>query len=363
MGLGLFFLTLLFVLVRRDVTFRRLEMKPNNLFFSLFIVHSLAISLVHMNALGFWISICFIFYFLFFNYYQENVRPDYLEIVLKITLYISFLLFIYAFLEYFKVIGEWDYTFLSPIFGKEHQERVEVTFYNPNYYALMLEFFILIGLYKMHRKNKKYKKVFYGVITLCNILAVYFTGTRSTPVVFVSTVVIFFLLLGKIKTGLIVSVILGTLFVLLIMSGNYPRAENLEWALQDRFYIWETALKGIRDNLLFGQGPLTYRNIYELYGGKETYHAHNIILDTLLSYGIVGTSLLVYPFSWFLKLFWKIKDNENLRRQFALFGSLIAVVLIHGIVDLGIFWFQTSFIFLLIVLTAPNLMRKYSTPS
>jgi len=353
-----FLVTTVFLLIKRDLKFSRLEMTPNKITFIFFIVYSLIISMIHMNTLGFWVSLAFIFYFLFFSYYQKNVRPDYLEIILSITLYISFFLFVYAVLEYFKVIGEWDYSFLSPIFEKNHQERVEVTFYNPNYYALMLEFFILIGLYKINRKNKKHQKILYGLITLCNLFAVYFTGTRSTPVVFVSTVIIFYLLLGKIKKGLIASGILGTLFVLLIISGNYPRAENLGWALRDRFYIWETALKGIRDNFFFGQGPLTYRNIYELYGGQETYHAHNIILDTLLSYGIIGTSLLIYPFSWFLKRLWKLKNNEKLRNQFALFGSLIAVVVIHGMVDLGIFWFQTSFLFLFIVLFVPNLLKS-----
>jgi len=192
MGLVLFILSLLFILVLSDKSFRLMKIGSNKLFFNLFILYSLVVSIVHMNTLGFWISICFFFFFLFFNYYQERVRPDYLEIVLKITLYISFILFIYAFLEHFNVIGEWDYTFISPLFGKEHPERVETTFFNPNYYALMLEFFILIGLYKINETDTPHKKSLYGVITLCNILAVYFTGNRSTPFVFVSSVAIFY---------------------------------------------------------------------------------------------------------------------------------------------------------------------------
>jgi len=167
--------------------------------------------------------------------------------------------------------------------------------------------------------------------------------------------------LGKIKIALTVLFTLGPSFILLILTGNYPRVENLSWALQDRFIIWETALQGIRDNFLFGQGPLTYRNVYTLYDGQQTYHAHNIILDTLLSHGIIGTSLLIYPFSWFFNLWWKLKKDEKLRGQFALHGSLMAAVIIHGMVDLGILWFQTGFLFLLILLTVPNLMREQSS--
>jgi len=363
MGLAVFILSLLVILIMSGKSFRLIYSGPNKLFFSLFILYSLIVSIVHRNTLGFLISICFFFFFLFFNYYQEKVCPDYLEVVLKITLYASFILFIYAFLEYFNVIGEWDYAFISPLFGGDHPERVQTTFYNPNYYALMLEFFILIGLYKINETDKSPKKTLYGAITLCNILAVYFTGNRSTPVVFVSSIVIFYFLLGKIKVALTVLFTLGPLFILLILTGNYPRVENLSWAFQDRFNIWETALQGIRDNLFFGQGPLTYRNIYMLYDGQQTYHAHNIILDTLLSHGIVGTSLLIYPFSWFFRLWWKMKKDEKLRGQFALHGSLITAVLIHGIVDLGILWFQTGFLFLLILLTVPNFMREQSSLS
>lgn len=357
-GLTFFFLSLFVMLAISKPSCQWMKVGSIKITFSIFIVFSLLVSLIHSNVLGILISIYYIFVYFFFNYYQEKVRPDYLDTILTITLWASFLLFFYSVLEHFQLIGEWDYSFILPNFGKEHPERVETTFFNPNYYALMLEFFILIGLYKIERADERSQKGIYLLITLCNVLAIYFTGNRSTPLVFVSTVVIFYFLLGKIKTAFIALFLLGSLFLALFFTENYPRMENLSWALKDRFLIWETALKGIRDNFLFGQGPLTYRNIYELYGGQETYHAHNIILDTLLSYGVLGTSLLLYPVTWFLKLLWKMKDNKKLRSQFALYGSLISAVVIHGMVDLGIFWFQTGIIFLLIMLTAPNLMRK-----
>ncbi|MCP6347079.1 hypothetical protein NL431_28665, partial [Klebsiella pneumoniae] len=78
-------------------------------------------------------------------------RPYYVEELLNIALIGSFIIFIFATFEYLNWVPEWDYSFISPEINRIHNGRAEATFANPNYYAMMLEFFFFIGLYKMMR--------------------------------------------------------------------------------------------------------------------------------------------------------------------------------------------------------------------
>ncbi|OYW67938.1 MAG: hypothetical protein B7Z25_06885 [Aerococcus viridans] len=122
--------------------------------------------------------------------------------------------------------------------------------------------------------------------------------------------------------------------------------------------MWDIALKGLRDNFWFGQGPLTYLMIWQDYGEKYTQHAHNIILDTLLSYGVIGTTILAIPIVSLARNINQMRKYPILRRRLALICSFGSVVLLHGMFDLTIFWLQTAFLFLFIVLAANNMLKE-----
>ena len=69
--------------------------------------------------------------------------------------------------------------------------------------------------------------------------------------------------------------------------------------LNSRTYIWEYALRLIRERPVFGHGSFTEHQLYTehiLYG---TSHAHNLLLELLLRAGIVGTAgFLVFLFGF-----------------------------------------------------------------
>ena len=99
-------------------------------------------------------------------------------------------------------------------------------------------------------------------------------------------------------------------------------------------------------------------HVYSHYSTHYTQHAHNIFLDILLSYGLVGTSLLAYPFYQLLKLFKRMSAYPALRLPLALMVSLVSVIFTHGLTDVTIFWIQTAGIFLAVILIAPNLLKS-----
>ncbi|MGY0836491.1 O-antigen ligase family protein [Aerococcus urinaeequi] len=326
-----------------------------------FIAYSAVISFIFQNWAGLGISIAFIPIAIYFNYYQQVIRPYFVEELLNIALIGSFIIFIFATFEYLNWVPEWDYSFISPEINRIHNGRAEATFANPNYYAMMLEFFFFIGLYKMMRTTKYRKKMVFLFISLCNLFAIIYTGTRTSLLVVIGTLFVFYFVLGykKIAVGTFLTTSIGTL--LSIKLGFLPRFEDLGFAFEDRFVIWEIALKGLRDNFWFGQGPLTYLNVWQDYGEKYTQHAHNIILDTLLSYGVVGSGILLPSIISLGKKILQMRKYPILRRRLALVCSFCSIVLLHGMFDLTIFWLQTAFLFLFVILAIYNMYHEVET--
>ena len=99
-----------------------------------FIGFSFAVSMVSGNYIGAVISIGFLMYAIFFNYYQRRLTPDFFHIVLQTILLLSIFAAGFAFLEHYEIVHKFNYTFLSPKMQVWHQNRAEVTFFNPNYY-------------------------------------------------------------------------------------------------------------------------------------------------------------------------------------------------------------------------------------
>ena len=141
-------------------------------------------------------------------------------------------------------------------------------------------------------------------------------------------------------------VILGIYFI--INPEQFPRIEKLVDNFSVRTKIWQAAIKGIQAHPLFGQGPMTYMMIFKQYAGHNTQHAHSVYLDPILSFGIVGISVLIpYIVDNFKRLYFVYKRKINYR-YVALVISSIAVILVHGILDYTIFWVHTGLLFLFI---------------
>lgn len=111
-----------------------------------------------------------------------------------------------------------------------------------------------------------------------------------------------------------------------------PRISDMS-TFASRIKIWKTAFLCISMHPFFGWGPQTYKQFYPLVHGHKAPHAHNIYIDSILSYGIMGTLiLLAYIFLLNKEIFTSNTRKENP----ALFGMMmcfIAIVLIYGLLD------------------------------
>ena len=310
---------------------------------------SFIVSMIAENYLGAACSVMVLFIFLFIFFYRSIVNKRLFELLMDACCIISWFCAIYAFAEYTKIVHRLNYDVFSFIIEDNPKHRINSTFFNANYYAMMIEFIVLICIYKMMQVKTKRRIVFYVSTILVNLFILYLTGCRTAWIPFVVTIPFLFLMNKRfLYFSMTMSAYAGAAGILLLKPGIFQRT-TLFTDFGKRFKIWNCAFKGIKAHPWFGEGPLTYYHIYKQYQGHPTQHAHSVYLDPILSYGIIGVLLLgTYFVSNLKEVYIMLKRRLDLRLC-SLILACILTILIHGILDYTIYWNQTALIFLIIL--------------
>ncbi len=199
------------------------------------------------------------------------------------------------------------------------RERAGVySFFNPNYYGAFLA--LLIVYYHIKKYDRKYLLVF--------IIALILTGSRFALVSLILTYAL--VLLDKNRVLGSIALIISLIYFYLVYKGIVPfvRADTISKYLDLRLWIYQLGIKGMSHGFLLGHGP-TY--FYEY--SKHVYpHSHNILIEYILSYGLIGLIYALYNIS-------EVKFNKKKI-------LVIALIMIHGLADYTIFWPQVALVFL-----------------
>lgn len=199
------------------------------------------------------------------------------------------------------------------------RERAGVySFFNPNYYGAFLA--LLIVYYHIKKYDRKYLLVF--------IIALLLTGSRFALVSLILTYAL--VLLDKNRVLGSIALIISFIYFYLVYKGIVPfvRADTISKYLDLRLWIYQLGIKGMAHGFLLGHGP-TY--FYEY--SKHVYpHSHNILIEYILSYGLIGLVYALYNIS-------EVKFNKKKI-------LVIALIMIHGLADYTIFWPQVALVFL-----------------
>lgn len=199
------------------------------------------------------------------------------------------------------------------------RERAGVySFFNPNYYGAFLA--LLIVYYHIKKYDRKYLLVF--------IIALILTGSRFALVSLILTYAL--VLLDKNRVLGSIALIISFIYFYLVYKGIVPfvRADTISKYLDLRLWIYQLGIKGMSHGFLLGHGP-TY--FYEY--SKHVYpHSHNILIEYILSYGLIGLVYALYNIS-------EVKFNKKKI-------LVIALIMIHGLADYTIFWPQVALVFL-----------------
>ena len=322
---------------------------PKSKYLIIFMILTLVISLIYRNWIG---AGCVVLIFIFISlmlYYRKYINEEVFELILDMLIALSILWAIYGLYEQLQILNRLGYDHFTLKVFSRRENRLNSVFFNANYYAMMIEFIIMMIGYKIFGTKELKKQVYYFITACINFFLLYMTGCRTA---FIATAVamLVFLIINKnywicCLIGM-ACIVIGIFFI--IYPEQFPRIEKLVDNFTVRTKIWHAAIEGIKAHPLFGQGPMTYMMIFKQYAGHNTQHAHSIYLDPILSFGVIGvTTLIPYILDNCKRLFKVYKQKINLR-YVALVISCIVVILLHGTLDYTIFWVHTGMLFLMI---------------
>lgn len=330
---------------------KRLSQHPVLLFF---IAYSTAISLLAQNVMGVVSSVAMFLFAIFFYYYQSQLTPKFFRLTIEGILALSVFAAAFAALEHFQIVKKFDYTFLSPRMQVWHQNRAEVAFFNPNYYGIICCFCIMIGFYLISTTKLRWLRIFSMIAIFANLFGLNFTQNRTAfPAIIFGAIIYLFTTIKNWRAFWLSVGVFGIGLAFLFSSDLGVRMGTLDSSMEERVSIWNAGMALFKQNPFWGEGPLTYMHSFPRIGAPYHEHAHSIYIDTILSYGVVGTVLLGIASATPVRMLIDMSQVPSKRPILGLYLSFLTVVAVHGIFDLALFWLQSSFIFLLVMCSLP----------
>ncbi|CEX94943.1 O-antigen ligase family protein [Streptococcus pneumoniae] len=320
----------------------------------LFLSYSTVISILAQNWMGLVASVGMFLFTIFFLHYQSILSHKFFRLILQFVLFGSVLSAAFASLEHFQIVKKFNYAFLSPNMQVWHQNRAEVTFFNPNYYGIICCFCIMIAFYLFTTTKLNWLKVFCVIGGFVNLFGLNFTQNRTAfPAIIAGAIIYLFTTIKNWKAFWLSIGVFAIGLSFLFSSDLGVRMGTLDSSMEERISIWDAGMALFKQNPFWGEGPLTYMNSYPRIHAPYHEHAHSLYIDTILSYGIVGTILLVLSSVAPVRLMMDMSQESGKRPIIGLYLSFLTVVAVHGIFDLALFWIQSGFIFLLVMCSIP----------
>lgn len=332
-------------------------LNKNNALGFCFVALSLIVSTVYLNYFGLLATLYFLSAFYIMLRFKQTAALQKVEDIFTILLAYSPFAFLVALIQ--KIFD------LSAIKG-----RSASTFLNANYYCIYVSFVIIICLYRVLFKNKS--KLLYYSVLLLNLGAVVLTASKMPWLGILVAVGLMLIGSKRYKTIAVLGILAVVGCIALYLLRDYNIAEKLNMnslakSFSDRYSYWNTAIEGFKEKPLFGRGMLGFLNnsVYEsisklgnfqfdlgnleasfdsLKGLGWHMHAHNILFDSLYSYGIVGTLLLTAILIKRCIENYRLNGKNIFDPIFTVLVCGIFVILVDGIVDCQIVGVQTMFL-------------------
>ena len=272
----------------------------------------------------------------------------------------GFLVSIYAI---FQLFG-WDFfTWSEPA---SLTRRAFSSLGQPNFLATWLLLVLPFSAYFLYVSKRNWTRVVLVFLLLIELIALFSTGSRSAFLIFFVVSVawlLWFLMMEKkyskkyFYITIASSLALLVVFVTALYVINPVRLSELsdfkKGSVNVRFQLWNSGLKAFLEKPLLGYGldaqTEAYIRYYEpdwaVYARPNTYsdRAHNLILDTLLTGGLVGLAALALLLWWAFKNLWQAyKKSDNKFAAFliwALAAYLFVLLFNFSIVVTNIYFF------------------------
>lgn len=311
------------------------------------------------NWYGLAAGVGFIVFVFFIVYYQSMITKDLFILLMKIACIMSLVSFVVGIFQYIAIVNHFQYPTFSFQIENDPMYRVDSVYFNANYYAMMCEFFVMIALYLFLFDAPGQRKKYYIFVIMCNLAGLYLTGCRTGWFPFLIAVPAMFYITKQYKYFYWTAGIMLALFIVFIFNPDIlPRDDGVSSSFTVRLDIWRTAIEGIQMNPIFGRGLLTYMQIYDMFGGPYTQHAHNVILDPILSFGVIPLIFFLVYYLTLVKNIFTLYIRNISRSLFALILSFLLITFMHGMLDYTIQWVSTYLLFSIVLGSVGIYFRK-----
>lgn len=353
----------IYIIVRNQnlIVTSMVKKTPGYIFLLIAVVYLTINSLFHLNWLGVANSLGAALILFIYLFYRSIITKELFSHLINLILIVSIFVAIYSLFEqlyYLRVSDELSY--YLDISNKPYL-RVHAFFFNANFYALILIFIIILSVYK----NLETGSRVYYLIGFLNLFILYLTGSRFAWLALGISLIVMAIMVKKLRL-LIITLIISVLLVILLFYDIpiIPRIAKDGITLERRSLIYQAAWLMAKDNWLFGVGPLGYQHEWpsyidsfkEVYGvnnlknnGISAPHAHNLFLESLVSYGMITIILFILYFINIFKELRIVRKKHGRTNIYTLIITFIVATLLSDILDLPIIWVQTSMIFLYII--------------
>ncbi|SEQ41858.1 O-antigen ligase [Ignavigranum ruoffiae] len=322
-------------------------------YYLIFIGYCMLVSLWRGNLIGLGVSLAFLAFLYYFYQYGRWINGRQYLKLLNYHVFLSAGLSLYAIAVYLNYIYQHGYSLLYIVQYNNLQTRAEATFFNANYYGLYC-LFILGIIYYLWTKIKLPKlRWLYLAIAGLNLIAMILTASRWLWPTLLFSLATFILILNLKWLIYVLGGGLIGLLAIVIRPQLLPRAESIAYAFRDRIGLWTTGIKLFQWHPWFGTGPMTFMSYYYLITDSGNMHAHNLMIDILANYGLIGTVLLLLALWHSFKTYLPLLRDSRLRLEIAFLVTMIVIILVHGVMDVAILWLQTGYLALMI-LTLPQ---------
>lgn len=279
---------------------------------------SIIMSIIYKNYYGL-IAVPILLCLMVGRYYtliiDDNFKKNNLELIAKF----SAVAFFISIVEYFVTKSRAGY----------------FAYLNPNYLGSIMMLAAIINLYFFFEKKSKEN----FAIFILNIVTLLLSGSRTALAAVVAGILVLFYFYLK-KKYFIGCICLFIGYITGVYFGRVPflRLDSLGEYFKLRKDIIKIAFRILKKtNLLYGHGNFYYYK----YTNYVYPHSHNVLMESLLSYGLLGTAALS---GVFLKYLYEVmKGNKRNTLKIAL---LIGTI-VHNSADFTIFWIQTVLLFIL----------------
>jgi O-antigen ligase len=250
----------------------------------------------------------------------------------------------------FAIAAPWTGSLMT---GQWHNLRLMGTFNNPNYFSYALELFLILAIalfYHVWHRTTRNRII---VSFVAGLFCLYLTGSRTGIIAFLVGVTIFLFsmsekgLLSAAFAVMALTLALAAVFpekIVDVLGDVLPRSSQYIRGFENRFELWNIALRQIQKEPFIGTGLYTYVHYIPVNAPSSirgAVHAHNIFLNFWLETGLFG----VLSFIWILlrsALFALRRIRSSPFRPFYAAGlGIIAMTVVHGIMDAPLVSSQT----------------------